>query len=90
MFTNKGSKMSNIYLDNNRIIKMKDIDQEFEKIGTFREGISSKELIALILSILLLSGVLVGGIYYKTRCKQKIKNNNIEMSVYDAIQHESR
>ena len=71
MFTNKGSKMSNIYLDNNRIIKMKDIDQEFEKIGTFREGISSKELIALILSILLLSGVLVGGIYYKTRCKQK-------------------
>ncbi len=78
--------MSHVYLWNNRIIKMKDIDKGLEKIGTSRENISSKELIALIISILLLSGVLVYGIHYKKHHETEIKNNATEMSMYDAMQ----
>ena len=79
--------MSNVYLDYNRIIKMKDVDKQLKKIGTWHENISSNELIVLILSILLLLGV-CGGIQYKAH-QFKIKNNAVKMSIYDSVQHKS-
>lgn len=81
--------MSNIYWENNRIIKMKDVDNQLNKIGTWRENISPKALTALILSILLLLGV-CGGIQYNKHHKQKIKNNPVKMTMYDVAQHKSR
>ena len=82
--------MSNIYLYNNRIIKEKDVDKELKKIGTGREDISSKELIALIISILLLLGALDYGIYYKKHHKPEIKNNATEIAMYNATQYKLR
>jgi len=81
--------MSNVYLDYNRIMKMKDVDKQLKKIGTWRDNISSKELTVLILSILLLLGV-CGGIQYRTHYKHGIKNSVVKISMYDAMQHESR
>jgi len=81
--------MSNVYLDNNRIMKLKDVDKQLKKIGTWRENISAKDLTALLLSVLLLLGV-CGGIQYKMHQKHEIKNSAVKMSMYDAMQHESR
>ena len=36
--------MSNVYLDNNRIMKMKDVDKKLKKIGTWRL-LSTKDLL---------------------------------------------
>lgn len=47
--------MSNVYLDNNRIVKMKDVDKELKKIGTWRENISSNTVIKIVLVILIMS-----------------------------------
>ena len=46
-----------IYKENGRIIEMKDVDKYINKIGTWRENISSKKLVILILSVLCLLGV---------------------------------
>lgn len=81
--------MSNVYLDYNRIMKMKDVDKQLKKIGTWHENISSKELTVLIISILFLLGV-CGGIQYRTQYKHEIKNSALKMSMYGAMQHESR
>ena len=81
--------MSNVYLDNNRIMKMKDVDKQLKKIGTWHENISTKELTVLILAVLFLLGV-CGGIQYKMHQKHEIKNSAIKMSMYDAVQHKSR
>ena len=64
--------MSNVYLDYNRIMKMKDVDKQLKKIGTWRDNISSKELTVLILSILLLLGV-CGGIQYRNIINMGLK-----------------
>lgn len=80
--------MSNIYLDSNRIVTLKDVDKQLKRIGTWRDKISSTELTALVLSILLLLGV-CGGIRYKTH-QAKIKNNAVKMAIYDAMQHKSK
>ena len=64
--------MSNVYLDNNRIMKMKDVDRELKKIGTWREH--EKEIIIGILVVLLSGAMLYAGI-------RKFQKNNMYITV---------
>ena len=64
--------MSNVYLDNNRIMKMKDVDRELKKIGTWREN--EKEIIIGVLVVLLSCGILYAGI-------KKFQKNNMYLTI---------
>lgn len=64
----------NVYLWYNRIITQKQVDKELKKIGTWREKISPKELLALVLSIALLLGTVI---YCKSNNKQHKAINNV-------------
>lgn len=46
--------MSNVYLDNNRIMKMKDVDKKLKKIGTWRDIDTNVKL-----AVLMVVGLLV-------------------------------
>lgn len=48
--------MSNIYLENNRVMTIKEVDRYLKKIGTWREKISNAEIIALITLVLVVAG----------------------------------
>ncbi len=62
----------NVYLYNNRIMKMKDVDKELKKIGTWREN--DKEIIIGVLVFLLCCTVLYVGI-------RKFQKNNMTLTI---------
>ena len=61
-----------IYLYNNRIIKMKDVDRELKKISTWREN--EKDVIIGALIVLLSCGMLYAGI-------KKFQKNNMYITI---------
>ena len=67
--------MSNVYLDNNRIMKMKDVDKKLKKIGTWRDN---DKIVSLTVALLLLSVagfvVINKGLAAKEQAKQQFKS----------------
>lgn len=64
--------MSNVYLDNNRIIKMKDVDKYLNKIGTWREN--KKDITIGALAVLLSCAMLYAGI-------KRFQKNNMYITI---------
>lgn len=53
----KGKQMSNVYLDNNRIMKMKDVDKKLKKIGTWRDiNTNVKLAVLMVVGLLVAAG----------------------------------
>ena len=49
--------MSNVYLDNNRIMKMKDVDKKLKKIGTWRDiNTDVKLAVLMVVGLLVATG----------------------------------
>ena len=67
----KGKQMSNVYLDNNRIMKMKDVDKKLKKIGTWRDIDTDVKLAVFSIIFLLASSFFVVG--YMRNAKENFK-----------------
>lgn len=68
--------MSNVYLDNNRIVKMKDVDKELKKIGTWRGMDTDVKIIVCSIIFLLAGSVFIVG--YMRNAKEKFKQELIQ------------
>ncbi|MBR6752293.1 MAG: hypothetical protein IKL95_03415 [Alphaproteobacteria bacterium] len=66
--------MSNVYLDNNRIMKMKDVDKKLKKIGTWRDN--DKVVSLTVVLLLSVAGFVVinKGLAAKEQAKQQFKS----------------
>ncbi len=78
----KGKQMSNVYLDNNRIMKKKDVDKKLKKIGTWRDIDTDIKL-----AVLMVVGLLVatGFVMDKKQPQPKKKPNNNSNKNYNVI-----
>ena len=57
--------MSNIYIENNRIITTKEVDRYLKRIGSWHENFSRAEIIAVVIVLLAVAGCVFGLYYYK-------------------------
>lgn len=68
--------MSNVYLDNNRIMKKKKVDKELKKIGTWRDMDTDTKIIIFSIVFLLAGSVFVVG--YMCNAKEKFKQELVQ------------
>lgn len=80
--------MSNVYLDNNRIMKMRDVDRELNKIGTWREY--TKDIVLCsVFGVLVVAAGIGLGVCLKNN-KPASQNNVVKTAVFDATQTKAR
>ncbi len=88
--------MSNVYLDNNRIMKMRDVDRELNKIGTWREY--EKEIVIGALMVLLGSAALCAVIkrfqknnmYIEIEAKKTKQNKQTNNTTYFYLEKQGK
>ena len=68
--------MSNVYLDNKRILPMKKVDKELKKIGTWRDMDTDTKIIIFSIVFLLAGSVFVVG--YMRKAKEKFKQELVQ------------
>ena len=68
--------MSNVYLDNNRIMKKKKVDKELKKIGTWRDIDTDVKLAVFSIIFLLAGSFFIVG--YMRNAKEKFKQELVQ------------
>lgn len=68
--------MSNVYLDNNRIMKKKKVDKELKKIGTWRDIDTDTKLIIFSVVVIFVGSFFIVG--YMRNAKEKFKQELVQ------------
>ena len=68
--------MSNVYLDNNRIMKKKKVDKELKKIGTWRDMDTDTKLIIFSVVVIFVGSFFIVG--YMRNAKEKFKQELVQ------------
>lgn len=68
--------MSDVYLDNKRILPMKKVDKELKKIGTWRDMDTDTKIIIFSIVFLLAGSVFVVG--YMRKAKEEFKQELVQ------------